>query len=110
MSRIVIIVGKCVTNAGKWIWGGHLPVGKSFAKKILEHWLWGLGGVGILCIWVYKMYKWKLLQGQPKRALPAKSVFEETNPPHDPTPDLYCMANSWYVLVTIILSKESLAS
>ena len=38
MSRTVIIVGKCVTNAGKWIWGGHLPVGKSFAKKILEHW------------------------------------------------------------------------
>ena len=33
----VIIVGKCVTNAGKWIWGGDLPVGKSFAKKILEH-------------------------------------------------------------------------
>ena len=37
MSSTVIIVGKCVTNAGKWIWGGHLPVGKSFAKKILEH-------------------------------------------------------------------------
>ena len=39
MSHTVIIVGtcKCVTNAGKWIWGGHLPVGKSFAKKILEH-------------------------------------------------------------------------
>ena len=33
MSRTVIIVGKCVTNAV----GGHLPVGKSFAKKILEH-------------------------------------------------------------------------
>ena len=37
MSRTVIIVGKRVTNAGKWIWGGHLPVGKSFAKKFLEH-------------------------------------------------------------------------
>ena len=37
MSRTVFNVGKCVTNAGKWIWGGHLPVGKSFAKKILEH-------------------------------------------------------------------------
>ena len=37
MSCTVIIVGKCVTNAGKWNLGGHLPVGKSFAKKILEH-------------------------------------------------------------------------
>ena len=32
MSRTVTV------NAGKWIWVGHLPVGKSFAKKILEHW------------------------------------------------------------------------
>ena len=38
MSLIEIILGKCVTNAGKWIWLGHLPVGKSFAKIILEHW------------------------------------------------------------------------
>ena len=37
MSSTVIIVGKCVTNAGKCILGGHLPIGKSFAKKILEH-------------------------------------------------------------------------
>ena len=29
MSHTLIIVGKCVTNARKWIWGGHLPVGKS---------------------------------------------------------------------------------
>ncbi|KAK3085549.1 hypothetical protein FSP39_005168 [Pinctada imbricata] len=43
------------------------------------------------------------LIGQPRRSLPSKSVFEIKNPPYDPRPDLFTMANSCGLLESIFL-------